>query len=91
MDRSCADALEAEHHDFRESFRTFLHRAHCPGVSSGSRTASSTRVLGEKPPSWGSSLRGAAEHGGSDLVDFRFNAIANEEVARAGAATDSLR
>jgi acyl-CoA dehydrogenase len=83
--------FDAEHQDFRDSVRAFLRSEALPHTEDWERRGLVDRAFWRKAAQLGLVAFAAPERfGGADVRDFRFNAILDEEVARAGAVGDNF-
>jgi alkylation response protein AidB-like acyl-CoA dehydrogenase len=77
--------FEAEHEDYRESFRSFLQAEVVPNFEQWDRDGMASRELFVKAAEHG--FMGMAipeEYGGPGVDDWRFNVVLTEEAIRAG-------
>jgi alkylation response protein AidB-like acyl-CoA dehydrogenase len=81
MDRTI---FEPEHDAYRESVRAFLARDVEPDYPGWERDGVVPRGLFTRAAQLGAFAAVPEEHGGAGVVDFRFNAVLNEEAAYAG-------
>jgi acyl-CoA dehydrogenase len=83
--------FDAEHHDFRESVRGFLTAEAVPRTDAWEADGIIDRPFWRKAAQQGFvAFQAPEELGGAGIVDFRFNAIIDEEAAYTGAATDAF-
>lgn len=84
-----AGLFEAEHEDFRESFRRFLTDRALPRTEAWEAAGAVDRAFWREAAANGFVAFQAPEaHGGAGIGDFRFNAVIDEELAHTGAAGD---
>ncbi|MGM7670558.1 acyl-CoA dehydrogenase family protein [Microbacterium sp. A93] len=90
--RSARSIFEPEHKEFRSAVREFLAREALPKVAQWKRDGIIDRDF------WRSAAENGfvgfavePEYGGLGIRDFRYNAIIEEEVVYAGAATDAFQ
>jgi len=84
--------FDDEHEEFRRAFREFLAREAMPKVEQWRRDGIIDRDFWRSAASNGFVAFAAdPEYGGLGIRDFRFNAIIEEEVVYAGAATDAFQ
>jgi alkylation response protein AidB-like acyl-CoA dehydrogenase len=80
-----------EHEDLRASFRTFLAREAVAHTEDWEREGMVPREFWEKAAAGGFvGFEAPEEFGGAGISDFRFNAVIDEEIARAGAVGDNF-
>ena len=83
--------FQTEHEDFRESVRAFIRAEAVPRVPDWERAGIIDRGFWKQAAALGFVAFQAPEDlGGAGLDDFRFNAIIDEEIAYANAATDAF-
>jgi acyl-CoA dehydrogenase len=83
--------FESEHEDFRASVRAFLAAEATPKIAGWEKAGVIDREFWKKAAGLGLvAFQAPVELGGADITDFRFNAIIDEEVAYANAATDAF-
>ena len=76
---------EADHELFRDSFRAFVEAEMKPRVEEWERAGIMDRTVYAEAGKHGFTGMAVPEaHGGGGTTDFRFNAVLNEEIARAG-------
>ncbi len=88
---SSSDIYDEEHELFRESFRAFVEAEMAPHVDEWERAGIMDRGVYVEAGKHG--FLGMAipeEYGGGGIDDFRFNAVLNEECARAGLGGGAL-
>jgi len=83
--------FEPEHDHFRESVRTFIAKEAVPYTEEWERAGMVDRSFWRKAAESGFvGFEAPEEYGGLGLVDFRFNAILDEEMAYAHAVGDNF-
>ena len=83
--------FEAQHEDFRDSFRHFLEREVVPHYDTWERDGIVPRDLFRRAGAHGFlAMAVPEEHGGAGADDFRFNVVVNEETQRIGAGGVTL-
>ncbi len=82
---------EPEHEDFRGAVRTFVEKEISPHAEEWERAGIVPREVFAKAGAAGFLGTAVPEsYGGGGVVDFRFNVVLSEELARAGAAAAGL-
>jgi acyl-CoA dehydrogenase len=83
--------FEEEHDAFRESVRGFLESEAVPTHEAWEAAGVVDREFWRKAAAQGFvAFAAPEEHGGAGLVDFRFNAVIDEEVALTGTLSDNF-
>ena len=90
--RPARTIFDPEHQDFRNAVREFLAREALPKVEQWKRDGIIDREFWKRAAAQGFVAFSAdPKHGGLGIRDFRYNAIIEEEVVYAGAATDAFQ
>jgi len=90
--RPARSIFEPEHQEFRSAVREFLAREALPKVAQWKQAGIIDRDFWRSAAENGFvGFAADPEHGGLGIRDFRYNAIIEEEVVYAGAATDAFQ
>jgi len=91
MSATTSSIYDEEHELFRESFRSFAEAELAPHVDEWERAGIMDRFAYVKAGKHGFiGMSVPEEYGGGGVADFRFNAVLNEECARAGLGGGSM-